>query len=77
MSIDEMLTTINALEESLKANASTNEFIEPLKRLSAYYGHQQEQLKGFEKDPTKLQQNLKIIDIWIEDVNQLIQALKA
>ena len=77
MSIDEMLTTIKALADSPKANTSTNEFIEPLKRLSAYYGHQQEQLKGFEKDPTKLQQNLKIIDIWIEDVNQLIQALKA
>lgn len=77
MSIDEMLTTIKALGNNLKTNASTAEFIEPLNQLGAYYEHQQEQLKGFEKDPNKLQENLKIIDGWIIDVKQLVQALAA
>lgn len=77
MSIDEMLTTIKALGNNLKTNASTAEFIEPLNQLGAYYEHQQEQLKGFEKDPNKLQENLKIIAGWIIDVKQLVQALTA
>ena len=75
VSIDEMLTTIKALGDNLKTNNSTAEFIEPLKRLGVYYEHQQEQLKGFEKDPNKLQQNLKIIDGWILDVKLLVLAL--
>jgi hypothetical protein len=32
----------------------------------AYNLHQQEQLKGFEKNPQKLAENLKIIDDWVE-----------
>ncbi|MGA3111597.1 MAG: SDR family oxidoreductase [Candidatus Bathyarchaeia archaeon] len=75
LSIDEMLTTIRALGNNLETNTSTAEFIEPLKRLGAYYEHQQEQLKGFEKDPNKLKQNLMIIDGWILDVELLAKAL--
>ena len=75
MSIDEMQTTVKALGNSLKTQASTAEFVEPLNRLAAYYVHQQEQLKGFEKDPKKLQENLKIIDGWIRDAKGLVQAL--
>ena len=77
MSIDEMLTTLKALGSNLKANPATAELIQPLKQLGAYYVHQQDQLKGFEKDPNKLQENLKIIDDWIFDVNELVQALTA
>jgi NAD(P)-dependent dehydrogenase (short-subunit alcohol dehydrogenase family) len=77
MSTDEMLTTIKALGDKIKTNSSTADFIEPLKKLSVYYGHQQEQLKGFEKDPKKLQQNLKVIDGWTFDIKQLIQTLAA
>jgi len=47
LSTDEMLTTLKALGDNLKTNASKAEFIEPLKRLGAYYEYQQEQLKGF------------------------------
>jgi predicted nuclease with TOPRIM domain len=73
MSTDEMLTTMKTLGDKIKTNNSTAEFIEPLKKLGGYYEHQQEQLKGFEKDPNKLQQNVKIIDGWIMDVKQLAQ----
>jgi NAD(P)-dependent dehydrogenase (short-subunit alcohol dehydrogenase family) len=77
MSTDEMLTTLKSLGDKIKIGSSTAEFNEPLKRLAAYYEHQQEQLKGFEKDPNKLQQNLKVIDGWILDVKQLVQRLTA
>ena len=77
MSTDEMLTTMKALGDKIKTKSQTAEFIEPLKRLSAYYEHQQEQLRGFEKDPNKLQQNLKVIDGWILDVKLLVQMLPA
>jgi NAD(P)-dependent dehydrogenase (short-subunit alcohol dehydrogenase family) len=75
MSIDEMQTTVKALGNSIKTQASTAEFVEPLNRLVAYYVHQQEQLKGFEKDPKKLEENLKIIDGWIRDAKGLVQVL--
>jgi len=57
--IDEMQTTLKALGNSIKTQGSTAEFIEPLNQLAAYYMHQQEQLKGYEKDTKKLQENLK------------------
>jgi len=77
MSIDEMQTNLKALESNLKANQATAELVQPLRQLGAYYIHQQEQLKGFEKDSKKLQENLKIIEGWIFDTNQLIQVLTA
>jgi NAD(P)-dependent dehydrogenase (short-subunit alcohol dehydrogenase family) len=74
MSIDEMLTTLKNFGENLKSQTSTPS-VEPLKQLSAYYAHQQDQLKGFEKDPKKLNENLAIIDGWINDIEALMQAL--
>jgi NAD(P)-dependent dehydrogenase (short-subunit alcohol dehydrogenase family) len=75
LSIDEMQTTLKALGNSLKAGTSTTEFTEPLNQLSDYYVHQQGQLKGFEKDPQKLEENLKVIDGWVNDVTVLIKIL--
>ena len=77
MSIDEMQTTLKALGNNLKTGASTAEFIEPINQLAGYYVHQQEQLRGFEKDPKKLEENLKIIDGWVRDAKALVQALKS
>ncbi|MCW4003749.1 MAG: SDR family oxidoreductase [Candidatus Bathyarchaeota archaeon] len=76
ITIDEMQTTLRALGNSLKTEASTAEFIEPVKQLAAYYAHQQDQLRGFEKNQQKLEENLKIIDGWIKDAKALEQALK-
>jgi NAD(P)-dependent dehydrogenase (short-subunit alcohol dehydrogenase family) len=74
MSVDEMLTTLKDLEESLKSRASTKS-MKHLKKLSVYYAHQQDQLRGFEKDPRKLQENLAIISGWIHDIKVLLDAL--
>jgi hypothetical protein len=72
-----MQTNLKALGTSLKAKISTSEFIEPLNQLADYYLHQQEQLRGFEKNPQKLEENLKIIDEWVKDTKALGQALTA
>ncbi len=69
MSIDEMQT-------NLKTLGTTAEFIGSLNQLATYYVHQQEQLRGFEKNPQKLEENLKIIDGWVKDTKTLIVALK-
>lgn len=70
-----MQTTLKTLGNSLKTQGATAEFVEPIKQLAAYYEHQQAQLRGFEKNPQKLQENLKIIDGWIRDAQALVEAL--
>ncbi len=75
LSIDEMQTTLKALGNNLKTVASTAEFIEPLNKLAGYYVHQQGQLRGFEKNPQKLEENLKVIDGWVNNATALIKML--
>ncbi len=75
MSIDEMQTTLQALGANLQTGASTSEFIEPLNQLAGYYVHQQGQLRGFEKNPQKLEENLKIIDGWVNNATALVKML--
>jgi len=75
MSIDEMRETLKMLGEKLKNNAPTLSSIETLNLLAGYYQHQQDQLKGFEKDPKKLQEDLAIINGWIRDAKALMAAL--
>jgi NAD(P)-dependent dehydrogenase (short-subunit alcohol dehydrogenase family) len=76
MSIDEMQTNLKTLGTNLKTGTTT-EFIGPLNQLANYYSHQQKQLRGFEKNPQKLEENLKIIDRWIKDAKALIAALNS
>ncbi len=76
LSIDEMQTSLKTLGKNLKTNTSPANFIEPLNQLAVYYVHQQEQLKGFEKNPKRLDENLKIIDNWVKDVKALVASLK-
>jgi NAD(P)-dependent dehydrogenase (short-subunit alcohol dehydrogenase family) len=76
-SIDEMQTTLKALGDKLAPGAQKTEYIEAVSKVKAYYMHQQEQLKGFEKNPQKLAENLKVIDGWIEDAKALTDALSS
>jgi NAD(P)-dependent dehydrogenase (short-subunit alcohol dehydrogenase family) len=73
MSIDEMQTVLKALGSNL--NKGDREGVDAVNKVAAYYVHQQEQLRGFEKNPQKLAENLKIIDGWINDAKALAQAL--
>ncbi len=72
-----MQSALKALGENIKNQQSTAEFITPLNSIAVYYAHQQDQLKGYEKDPNKLAANLKIIDGWIKEVKTLIQVLQS
>ncbi len=74
-SIDEMQTTVRTLGNTLMGGAPAAELIEPLNKLAAYYAHQKDQLRGFEKNSQKLEENLRIIDGWIKDTKALVQAL--
>jgi pantoate kinase len=71
-SIDEMQAKLKALGDNLKAGASTAESIDTVNKISGYYMHQQEHLRGFVKNPQKLAENLKITDGWIEDAKALV-----
>ena len=75
MSIDEMLAALKAMEDKMNKQTSLQGAIEILKKLATYYKHQQDQLKGFEKDPQILEKNLKTIDGWILEIKSLITAL--
>jgi len=48
----------------------------PLEKLAGYYSHLADLAKGFEKDPTKLQENLEHIQRWQAEVEELCKALK-
>jgi NAD(P)-dependent dehydrogenase (short-subunit alcohol dehydrogenase family) len=75
MSIDEMSTALKVLGENLSNRTVTQGSIETLKLLKKYYEHQHEQLRGFEKDPKKLQENLAVIDTWTNDIKALLDAM--
>ena len=75
MSIDEMQTTLKSLGNNLKTGASTADFISPLNQLVGYYVRQQKQLRGFEKNPENLRENLKIIEGWIKNAKVFVATL--
>ncbi len=75
VSIDEMQVQLKVVGEKLKQGACPPECVDAVGKVAAYYLHQKEQLKGFEKKTQKLEQNLKVLDCWIGDAEALAQAL--
>lgn len=75
MSVDEMLAALKNLGDRLEMQMPTSHSMENLTKLVAYYEHQKELLKGFEKISKKQQENFEIIDGWIRDVGALLAAL--
>jgi hypothetical protein len=71
-----MLTALKHIESSLNRKVPLQDSIEVLEKLTAYYEHQQVQLRGFEKDPKKIQENLEIIDGWKMDIKLLLQSMR-
>jgi hypothetical protein len=66
-SIDEMQTKLKALGDKIKDWSLNGRVIDTSQQNRGLLLHQQEQLKGFEKNQQKLAENLKIMDGWIED----------
>ncbi len=74
-SVDEMLADLENLEKHISKQNVTEEMTRPFTDLAAFCHHQQDLLRGFEKDPKKLETNLKAIDSWIEDISALIKLI--
>jgi hypothetical protein len=69
MPVEEWLSTLNCLEESLRSDGAVMH--PPLERLAAYYNHLAELAKGYEKDRAKLEENLKYVYGWRDEVIEL------
>ncbi len=77
VSVDEMLASLHGLGDNLATGAPTARFMDSLNKLGEYSEHQKELLKGFERNPKRLQVGLDAIDGWTRDIKALLDALKS
>ncbi len=73
MSADGWLEALKTLERSLQDDAELK--LPPLSKLAGYYNHLAELAKGYERDPTKLEENLRHVYSWRDEVQQLIKSV--
>jgi NAD(P)-dependent dehydrogenase (short-subunit alcohol dehydrogenase family) len=75
MPVEEWLLTLGRLNENLHDQT----LIAPpaLEKLAGYYEHLAELAKGYEKDQTKLQENLKHVYSWRDEVKDLAKILQS
>ena len=74
MSVDEMAAELAAVAGPGRKGAMARNTVEILGKLSSYYKHQADLLRGFEKDPEKLEEGLKAIQSWIAEVQAAVDA---
>ena len=73
MPVEEWLETLRQLEENLRRGVVPPL---PLAKLAGYYDHLAELAKGYEKNAAKLEENLRHVYRWRDEVNELEQMLK-
>jgi len=73
MPVEEWLDTLAHLEESLLSNNAVSR--PPLEKLAGYYNHLAELAKGYEKDTFKLEENLRHVYGWRDQVERLAKIL--
>lgn len=73
MPVEEWLSTLERLEQSLRGEGAYTR--PPLEKLAGYYGHLAEMAKGYEKDPAKLEENLRHVYGWRDEVEQLAKLI--
>jgi NAD(P)-dependent dehydrogenase (short-subunit alcohol dehydrogenase family) len=73
MPVEEWLENLSRLEESIKSDVPIA--APPLSKLASYYKRLGELAKGYEKDPVKLEESLRHVYRWKEDVDQLEKML--
>ena len=74
MPVEEWLETLRQLEENLQRGVGSDP---PLGKLAEYYNHLAELAKGYERDPAKLEENLKHVYRWRDEVNELATLIAA
>jgi len=74
MPVEEWLLTLERLNQNLKDPGRVT--APALEKLAGYYDHLAELAKGYEKDQTKLQENLKHVYGWRDEVMNLAKSLQ-
>ena len=74
MPVEEWLERLRQLQEGLQSGVVSNP---PLEKLAGYYEHLAELAKGYEKDPAKLQENLRHVYHWRDEVKELAKSVEA
>ena len=73
MPVEEWLSSLERLDESLHGEGAIISL--PLANLAGYYEHLAELAKGYEKDAAKLEENLKHVYRWRDEVKELEKIL--
>jgi NAD(P)-dependent dehydrogenase (short-subunit alcohol dehydrogenase family) len=69
MPVEEWLLTLERLEDGLRNEGTVSH--PPLEKLAGYYEHLAELAKGYEKDRVKLEENLRHVYGWRDEVKEL------
>jgi len=73
MPVEEWLSGLERLRESLRGEGAVTPL--PLEKLAGYYEHLAELAKGYEKDKAKLEENLRHVYGWRDEVKGLKELL--
>lgn len=73
MPVEEWLLTLERLEKDLRGDGVISH--PPLKKLAGYYEHLAELAKGYEKDLAKLEENLRHVYGWRDEVERLAKII--
>jgi len=72
MPVEEWLETLRQLEDNLQRGVVSRP---PLEKLASYYEHLAELAKGYERNPAKLEESLRHVCGWRDEVKKLEKAI--
>ena len=75
MPVEEWLVSLERLDKNLSGDGAITSL--PLDKLAGYYEHLAELAKGYEKDAQKLEENLRHVYRWRDEVKRLAQVLQS
>jgi hypothetical protein len=74
MPVEAWLDALEGLEDVLRQTQDGVPRL-PLDKLAGYYAHLGDLARGYEKDPVKLEENLRFIQSWQAEVEELEKLL--
>lgn len=75
MPVEEWLSALETLKNDLSGSGVIKN-LPPFEKLAGYYNHMAELAKGYEKNPAKLEESLKFVYGWKDEMDRLIEALQ-